>query len=399
MFEDELDFGRYLRIFVRHRLLLAAGALLGVLAGAAVNMTRPVRYDAVTTLVAHSAPGVTPGADRTTFRALRENHTLASQIVDELGLNRPPHHLTPQQFVADALRVEEVAGSNQINVRAQLADPRLAMEASRRWARKAVALNKQIAGEAGSVVRTELKPHVDEAAERLKQAEVQLMAFQGKAQVDLLKTDTEAMLEERGNLLRLVVDIEGERARLATAERELQRHRPLLSAERSVKAEEALRRAIPRADATPEVLDLSNPVVNPVYQTLEFEIATSRARLAALERQRDELVRVRKLDAAQLKDLTVLYQRQIDLERLKADHELAQRVYSELALRYEQARSNQASGIASLQIIDEAIQPDRPMPRKRVQTIMLGLLCGLAAAALAAVVKESVASSEHGARG
>jgi hypothetical protein len=43
-----------------------------------------------------------------------------------------------------------------------------------------VALSKQIAGEAGSVARNELKTHVDEAAEGLKEAEFQLVVYRAK---------------------------------------------------------------------------------------------------------------------------------------------------------------------------------------------------------------------------
>ena len=56
----------------------------------------------------------------------------------------------------------------------------------------------------------------------------------------------------------------------------------------------------PKGEVDPQHLDLTNPFVNPVYQTLDFQIATSRTRIAALERERDELINVKKLGGKEL---------------------------------------------------------------------------------------------------
>ena len=49
----------------------------------------------------------------------------------------------------------------------------------------------------------------------------------------------------------------------------------------------------PNGEVDAQLLDLSHPFINPVYQTLAFQIATSRTRLAALERQEREMAVVR----------------------------------------------------------------------------------------------------------
>ena len=59
--------------------------------------------------------------------------------------------------------------------------------------------------------------------------------------------------------------------------------------------------------ADPETLDLTSPFVNPVYQTLDFQIATSGARLAGLEQQRRQLVDVTKLGGDEIAKLSELY--------------------------------------------------------------------------------------------
>ena len=472
--EDEVDLSRYWRALGQRWRLIAAGALIGTLFGIALALRQPIVYEAVTTLLVDRANSPTA---LSTSRALLQNYSLAEQTVNETGLNRPPNALTPQAFVNTALQIEEVRGTSLLRVRVVLPDPKRAADASRLLSTKAVALNRQIVSDGSTAVRAQLKVLLDESAERLKVAEQQLIAYQADAQVDLLKTDTDALLDQRAALPDLQVQIEKERATLRAAEQELQKHSPLVSAPRAVAAEEALMRAVvpptptsetggratarsgswstseppaplfltptlptwpsspsPPSSATSPLasspssmspsfssslrasasndheenpsrhanrrttnatqapdagvppLDLSNAFVNPVYQTLAFQIATSRTRLAALERQRQELIVVRKLSAGRLRQFSDLYRKQTELSRLKDAYDLARRAYADVALRYEQSRAESIGDTVQLQIVDPAIPPDRALPRKRVQSAGLGFTAGLLLAALAALV-------------
>jgi len=370
--------------------LLVVGAVLGATIGAAVALRRPTLYQASTTvLVSHGNPQAA-----TTSRALLESHTLAEQTLRETGLDQPPFHLTPQAFVRGALQIEQVSGGSLVKVNVTLPDPVKAAEASRIVAQKAVELSRQIAGAEAVAVRSQLAEHVDAAEKRLTTSEQELLRYREEAQLEVLKADTGALLDERRSLLKLLVEVEAEKARLAAAEREIEKQEPLLSLPRSVDGEEALRTAAQRSaanvlEATATglggALDLSHPFVNPVHQTLSFQIATSRTRLAGLERQRRELVVVRKLGDGQLDRLSELYQRELALARLEAQHDLAKRVHAELALLYEKSRTDSLIRMALLQVIDVALPPDRPLARKRVQSTALGLVIGLVLAILCAL--------------
>lgn len=396
--EDELDFGRHLRILQRHAWLLAIGGIVGAVLGFIITTTRPIKYEAVTSLMAHLPARPASGSvDRATLRAFLENQTVVTGVLRELQLDRAPHNMTTQGFVSEALRVDEVPGSNLFRVRVQLEDPALATESSRRIAQKAVALNKEVAGNAGGVLRDELKPHLDEAAARLNKAEEALVSYQREAQMELLQADSDALVGERGTLLKLMLEIESERARLKAAEEDLKGRTPTLPAERDPQAERSLRQASPGGVTTrreggvdAQTLDLSNPIVNPVYQTLQLQVATSRATLAALERYRQELSR--RIGGPAVKELTNLYQRQVELTRRQNDYYLAQRVFEEVSLQFEKARTDLLGSSAHLQVIDEAVQPDRPLPRKRVQTVALGLIIGLSVGALLALLREATGS-------
>jgi uncharacterized protein involved in exopolysaccharide biosynthesis len=403
-FEDEIDFSRYFRVFTRHWMLLIFAAIAGGALGFAVSRTKPVLYEGVTTLLVLPPSKVdVRTASTANFRALLENLTHSSQVITELGLNKQPFSMTPQRFHDEALQLEEIPGTNVVKVRVRLTDPTLAMEASKRLAQKAVSLNAEVSRREGSSIRDLLKVHLDESSDQLKAAEAQLLSYQRTAQVELLERDTDAMMREREDLLRLTLDIESEKARLKSAEAEIAKQQRTLSVGRSVMSEEALRRAAQTDRDNPanaaiddaQRLDLSNPLLNPVYQTLEFQIASSRARLAGLQQQRRELVEVKKLGGRELKELSELYSRQIHLARLQTNYDLAMRVYSDIRVRYEQTRSEGVGSSAVLQVVDEAIPPDRPLSRQGAKSTAVGLVAGFLVAAAAALALDSAGRPEE----
>lgn len=390
--DDDFDAARYLLALRRGWLWVLCGTLLGIAAGAVWSATRPVIFEASTTLTIAYPAG--QGAAETSPQALTvilQNVSLAAQVIDEVGLARPPHSLTPQRFVEDALLVEALPGTNIIRVRVRLPDPALAAEASRRLSLKAIDLTRSLNEQEGSAVQERLKEHLAAAAGRLAAAEKELLTYQQRAQVELLKQDTDAMLSMRGDLLDLGLEIEGEKSRLAAASREIARQAPVLAAPRAVGAEQALRGASAGDDAG--ALDLTNPYVNPVYQTLELQIATSRTKLAALEERRRQLVEVRKLDATAVSRLNDLYGRQMELARLQAAADLAKRVHTDLSVRFEDGRTRALGNSPLLQLVDGALPPDRAVARRRSLAALVGGATGLLAAALLVLVRDSA----HGA--
>jgi protein tyrosine kinase modulator len=401
-FEDEIDFTRYFRVFAQHWILLVVLALVGGLTGFVVSRLKPVLYEGVTTiLISPPAKVDVRTASIANFRALLENLTHASQVINELALDKPPFSLTAQRFHDEAMQIEEIPGTNLVKVRVRLSDPQRAMEASKRLSQKAVSLNTEISRREGSSIRDLLQAHLNDASDQLKAAETQLLAYQREAQVELLERDTDAMIYERGELLRLTIDIESEKARLSAAESEITKQQRVLSVPRSVPSEDALRRAAeldrenPAAAAIKDAqtLDLSNPFINPVYQTLALQIASSRARLAGLQQQRRELIEVKKLGGRELKELSELYSRQIHLARLQTNYDLAKKVYGDIRLRYEETRSDGVGSSAVLQVVDAAIPPDRPLSRQTGKSTALGFVAGFMVAALAALALDSRATN------
>jgi G-rich domain on putative tyrosine kinase len=462
--EEELNLGRYVRILRSYWLIILVGMMVGAIAGFVGASLRPVLFEGVTTILIGRSNSVVTTASS---RALLENNSIAAQTLTEIGLP-----ISPQLFVLNALVVEQLPGTNVMKVRVKLGDPVKAAAASRVLSQKAVELNRRVASDEGSAVRAQLKGLLEEATARLKSAETEHLRYEDQAQIELLKKDTERMIAERGDLLRLRIDIETEKARLAAAEEEIKKQERVYSLPRAVAAEAALQHVVERgsaaeatgealrrldetagshskvdrplatedasvsnpnderakeaaaqkdkearrdatrelerriaaqskaADETQDVLkrlvaptseadaqslDLSHPFINPVYQTLSFQIATSRTRLAALQRQQNEMTGVRKLGDNRFGELSDLYRRTSELARLETNLDLARKIYSDLTIRYEQSRAESVGNMVQLQIVDEAVTPERPLSRKRAQAAALGFGVGMVVAGLAAL--------------
>jgi uncharacterized protein involved in exopolysaccharide biosynthesis len=381
-FEAELDLSRYVHVLRRGWKLIAAGALVGGLAGLGSSLLKPAQYEATTTL---SVDVPNPQA-AATLRALLQGPTLAADTVHELGLDRDPPNITPEALLTH-VQIEQVTGTNLVKVKVTLLDPTKAAGVSRLLATKAVALNRQIATAGNRTLTEQLKKAFDASADRLRTAEQQLLEYQNEKQVEVSRTDADAMLAERGDLLRLQLEIEAEKARLASAQEQIQKQQPVLPVPPSVQLDGVPIRTGQMVPADHQGADVARAFINPAYQTLAAEIATSQTRLAGLERQRREALQVRKLGAGRFEELNELYRREMAVARLQTDYDVAKRIYSDLALRYEQSRMVTAGGI--VQVVDAAIPPADPLPRRRLESTALGLTAGLLLALLSTLVSAS----------
>jgi uncharacterized protein involved in exopolysaccharide biosynthesis len=380
------------------------------------------------------------------FTGLLQTNALASAAITQLHLDGEPYGMTPSKLVREAVIIEEVRNSNLIRVRGRLPDRKLATDLANFVATNGIMLSEQMDLQETRDFRSQLRAQLDEATSRLRTAEQNLLENRKTAQLDLIKRDADSALTERGELLPLILDIESEKAKLATAEREIKKQAPVLTVPRMVGADAALQsvrgndsapppsRPLPpvkprpadpkpaeksekkgepkieekteekpedkperkdpqpriERDAEPRIsdLDLTNPFVNPVYQVLEYQIALSRTKLAGLEQRRRELVGVQRLGGKELQSLSSLYPTEIKLKRLEGEHDLAKTLYSEVALQYERTRLQIASTSARLQVVDRAVEPDAPLPRHRALYGLLGLLAGSIAATLIVALRQ-----------
>ena len=354
-YEDDIDLLRYGRFLAAHWAFLAAGAVAGALAGFFIASSAPVLYQATATLTVKQPAGNTGLAlTPATSRALLANMTVVAETLKELQLDRGG--LTPQAFVEDHLEIQPVPTTTLLRVSVSLPDPEKARLAAKLLAEKAVVLSSRVDQDGAASTRDSFKIQVEEAAKRLDEAEARLLTFKSTAQVDLLQAQSDSTLERRFEASKVAIELESEKARLASMERR--------DTQRSGR------------EASEPPPAGGNPSPSPVNGMLQYEMAASRARVASLEKQYKSTIDTTRGTGA-VKEMSELYKRKIELARIQADYDVSKRVYSELVAKYEEARGRVAGNSAQLQILDAPVLPDRPLPRRRSQFAILGGLLGM----------------------
>lgn len=409
------SFSRAMGLLARRSWLVAGCALLGGLPALVFSLMMPRVYEARTSLIVvesslgdAAARGLPVAVAN--VRALLENRGLAQQIIKEFAIAG----MTPDQFVLDVLRVERVRDTNQLQVFVRLGDPQKAANVANRLVELGANLNRQLSSKEVVATRDFLKTQVDDAQGRLDSLQKRLVEFKSTEQVELLRRDTSVMMDLRGELLRLNADIEAERAKLAQAQQELNRHSPgeggAASGSNSLLAWSQRRQA---SNAPPSTLVVpprenemaapsaagaagaapNTPIVdevppslenasNPVRAVLDYEVSSSRSKLASLERRREELVKGRQVNAARYEKLSKMYDVDLEISRLQLEYDLAKDVYSDVSKRYEQARVMELGRSSNLHLADAATVPTVPVaPRTKMNVaigLALGLACGMA---------------------
>jgi uncharacterized protein involved in exopolysaccharide biosynthesis len=216
-----------------------------------------------------------------------------------------------------------------------------------------------------------VKEQLDQARQRMEDAQKSLRDYRQQAKVEGLRKEVEMRLglgtavafmddplRARG-LLDGILKIAAERARLASAERELgSRPRP--------------------------------SVPDTVFQGLETAVTSARSSVAALEQQQAELTRSHPLDQGSQKSLDRLYVVEAELARRDVERMSAEKIYMDLAQKYQESRLLVIGKSAEFVVIDRAVPADRPMPRHVARNVVGALTIWLSFAMAGVLVFDSV---------
>jgi uncharacterized protein involved in exopolysaccharide biosynthesis len=402
---ETVDLPRQLRLLHRHRALIATCTQLGAVVALVVSFVIKRTYAADAALtISRSKIGegqmLSDTLSTANFRPLIESRAVASQVIKETRIDEAPYWISPSRFFGEVVEIEEVRNSSVLLVHGQLSDAALVADIVNRVADLGAATARRVSQQEAVQARNDIKLQLDEAKTRLEAATAKLDAARKGAQLELVRKDVDAELEQRGALLDLQINIEAEKARLVKAEQELAARQRLDTVRRSIDADPALMEAARNADGTPRdllTLQMKNEQVNPVYQEIDKQVAASRTLLAALERQRAQMS-ARKLDDPQLSRLSDMYAKESEISRLEMERDLAKKVYEQVANSYESARLLVAGRSSGLQILTRAIPPDKPESRKVPRNVLIGVLSGFLLSSLLVLVRGTAAAGAYGAR-
>ena len=236
-YDEEVSLAQYMAVLWQYRLALLAIAVLAGIVALVIGFTRAPLYQASSKLMVspskigdQSGTAVSVG----TYQAMVNSQTLVLQIMTELGLMGPPHRLSVSRFMQQQLQVDVLPDTHVIQVSVRLNDPALAAKFANRLAERAIEASRQVNQEDTITARDTIKLQVDESRARLTEAENKLETYRKDSQLDALRKDVYAMLDERARLLPLLVDIEAERARIQQTQDELLQQQPVRDVRRSV---------------------------------------------------------------------------------------------------------------------------------------------------------------------
>lgn len=398
---DAIDIADYFSGLRRYRVFIAVVTLLSAVVAAVLALQAPRKYVASVTLAVSNAKfGDSPNeagiVAPASFRPLFESRSSAAAVIKELGLDKAPYGLTPSAFSAPLVSIEELHATNLIKVTTSFSDPQRAAAIAQGLAEHAVELARKVNVDEATRAQKFINEQVGTAKARLEKAETEYRTYQEGAQVEALQKDIEATLKERSGVLNLLVKIESEKARLARFEEELSKRTRKDMLTKTIDSEPVLADALrDRPDSRQSILgmQLKAESISGVFELLDSNVATTRANLAGLEKEKAQLVDLRHLDGASLPQLSKLYARTVQLAHLLAERDLAQKIYAEVASRYEVARLQVGARSAQLEIIDPAVQPDLPEPRNLLRNVLFAGLAGLTASALFAMLLQAVSAA------
>ncbi|EGF25592.1 GumC family protein [Rhodopirellula baltica] len=163
--------------------------------------------------------------------------------------------------------------------------------------------------------------------------------------------------------------------------------------------QEKMQQSAQLADAEREDREERREAINPVYQELETQFQTVRAKAVGLKSRRDAVNE--RLAATQL-DLQRLNGDATRLAELTWEAELAEETYREHARSLEEARVNTA--LDDLQMSDVSVIQDATLNLKKSGPMrgllaVVGLLLGLSLGLLQAILRDSPVASTGGSRG
>lgn len=178
---DEIDLLAYVETCWRYRYVLLALVLLTGAVTWLVNLRLAPTYEVVFRLMA-SEPrvGGEPAREESVvqYREFVESQTIAAGLLEEFGLNAPPHNLTPRSFLDDHVAVEIIRDSTIVRVAVRLKDRELLVRLAQRYAERVVEVAQRLNTEGLDYTTEQIRRQRDAALERLSEAEEALRAYQ-----------------------------------------------------------------------------------------------------------------------------------------------------------------------------------------------------------------------------
>ena len=378
----DFDLRLYLGHLARRSKTLAIIPAVAVTVALLVSVALPKQYDATVTLLIQpggSDPRFPPPLNQVYLEYLRsyeyvvQGDELLTRVLKEFQLDRDPYNYNLTSFRRSVLDVQLLKFSKLLSIRIRFGDPQKAHQMALFLAQEATrATEAWREADAEKAIR-QAGRDLEGPRARLEEAEKQLENFRRGAREDELARRVQVELENKS-------EYERQLGSTQVLIPELEARVTVLTA---------------RVRETPEKIELDKPVLNPAAQQLRglldgasTSLAGERAKQAALRRS---LAEIEAPLARHQAELVKIQARATELERI---YHAAREALTLATNRANDARLGAMARTEQLQIADPGIVPLRPSSPHILLNTLLALVLGL----LGAVAYETWAwnGEDHG---
>ncbi|HEY7944550.1 MAG TPA: Wzz/FepE/Etk N-terminal domain-containing protein, partial [Casimicrobiaceae bacterium] len=306
----QINVMQYFQSVWQHRWPIVLAAILCGGIAAAVSWLTPATYVATARLQVGGVPSTSVASETMdSYQRACEDPDVARDAVADAGLDKPPLNMTAAAFTSNALTIERLDGEHAFLVEVTLRDQKLASLAAASVARHAIALSQERSKTVDVNAFQQLRLNLKEAQNRFDVAAAALQGFQTKTGLDWMAARNAGLDALQQSIPGLEADIQAESARIQAAQLLLTK--------------------------TPRTLKLSTSgdvAPNRVFDSLQEEINSSRAKVAALQARKAYALSSQRQGRVRLSD-----EDEQRLQQLQTQVSTAQAVRDRVADTYKQA--------------------------------------------------------------
>lgn len=374
------------------------------MASLVVSLFLPKIYKATTNLLVSESkigPGVElPAwqyATLATYEPFVDNDAMVRKAIERFHLDQPPYSLTVDTFRRkDILDVRALKSTRLVEIDVEFPDAHVAADLANFVAQSAVKFNAQLGVTDTTASRTFLAQQLDEAEEKLAEADRHRTKTRERAHIENLDKELNILLAEKEQLatqsetlqLALVQD-EGKAKVLQEAlAQEPGTYRLIKSLLSDRFAEKALDKKESGGDPPASI---SEETLNTTKEEFRHDfvetMASVQAEKAGAGAASERLKEVNANIGALLSKLAGI---RGELDKADYDYKLARDAVEIANHNYQNAAVNASSKAQDIEQLAPAVVPEKPVRPRLILNLLLGALAGLIFFAVIAAVRESL---------
>lgn len=408
--ENEVSLYDYIKVISKRKWLIIIGTFVCILAAVVVTLLLPRVYEtrATRTMQGTDTPDakigiltVPTGLSLDKFvSSFPNNRDLNLEVIRKLELDKSPDELT-SQALSQMLTFSLVKSSRTITINVRYSHPQKARDIANTMAEE-VKEHYQVLNEADiSQSQALIDEQLNLAQIRLLEAEKDFQAFKETMDVDSLKKEIQSRVSQETTLTqeysKITMFLVEEEARLARAEKELQKQDKFYLFSKSIVEDNTYRRILDKLSkediAALQAVKGESQQINPVYLNLEHTITNARIAIAG-GRAKESLFKA-KIEENKLvlsKVQTQLAEKEPEWETLTEGYDLARKGYQSIRSAHQAAvKLLAAAKTRQLKTVGTAGVPSKPIEPNTKRILLIAAAVGLLAALFLAFFLEYLA--------